>query len=137
MLWQPPPKVVVNTSVESTSLWQPRSPSEYPASPTSSIGSWGVGSRNIDKIRVSGRRFGQIIRLKKDHVNEYKTCHAKAWPEVLKQIKDCKIEDCKLHHKRLGRILANILLQTAFGMTLNLVFSFLLSNILAMIMRVI
>lgn len=41
------------------------------------------------------RRFGQVIRLKKEHVEEYKACHARAWPEVLKQIKDSNIEDCK------------------------------------------
>lgn len=41
------------------------------------------------------RRFGQVIRLKKDCVEEYKACHAKAWPEVLEQIKDSNIEDCK------------------------------------------
>ncbi len=44
---------------------------------------------------TSSRRFGQAIRLRKDCVDQYKACHAKAWPEVLKQIKDSKIEDCK------------------------------------------
>ncbi|OAR04797.1 hypothetical protein LLEC1_03249, partial [Akanthomyces lecanii] len=42
---------------------------------------------------VSTRRFGQVIRLKPDCVGQYKACHAKAWPEVLKQIKDSNIED--------------------------------------------
>jgi hypothetical protein len=28
-------------------------------------------------------------------VDKYKECHAKVWPEVLKQIKDCNIEDCR------------------------------------------
>ncbi|OAA75340.1 DUF718 domain protein [Akanthomyces lecanii RCEF 1005] len=42
---------------------------------------------------TSSRRFGQAIRLRKDCVDQYKACHAKAWPEVLKQIKDSKIED--------------------------------------------
>ncbi|KAM3504208.1 hypothetical protein MY11210_008443 [Beauveria gryllotalpidicola] len=39
------------------------------------------------------RRFGQVIRLRKDCVEDYKACHANAWPEVLEQIKDSKIED--------------------------------------------
>ncbi len=43
------------------------------------------------------RRFGQVIRLKKDCVEQYKACHANAWPEVLKQIKDSRIEDCKFY----------------------------------------
>jgi L-rhamnose mutarotase len=28
-------------------------------------------------------------------VEKYKECHARVWPEVLKQIKDSNIEDCK------------------------------------------
>ncbi len=28
-------------------------------------------------------------------MDKYKECHAKVWPEVLKQIKDCNIEDCR------------------------------------------
>lgn len=35
------------------------------------------------------------MKLKPDCVEEYKKCHAKVWPEVLKQIKDSNIEDCK------------------------------------------
>jgi L-rhamnose mutarotase len=41
-----------------------------------------------------GRRLAQIVRLKPEYVAEYKECHSKVWPEVLKQIKDCNIEDC-------------------------------------------
>lgn len=48
------------------------------------------------KQKHPGRWFGQVVKLKKDRVDEYKACHAKVWPEVLKQIKDCGIEDCKL-----------------------------------------
>lgn len=48
------------------------------------------------KQKNPGRWFGQVVKLKKDRVAEYKACHAKVWPEVLKQIKDCGIEDCKL-----------------------------------------
>ena len=28
-------------------------------------------------------------------MEKYKECHAKVWPEVLKQIKDSNIEDCE------------------------------------------
>jgi L-rhamnose mutarotase len=48
------------------------------------------------KMKNPGRWFGQVVKLKKDRVDEYKACHAKVWPDVLKQIKDCGIEDCKL-----------------------------------------
>jgi hypothetical protein len=35
------------------------------------------------------------VKLKPECVEKYKECHAKVWPEVLKQIKDCNIEDCE------------------------------------------
>jgi L-rhamnose mutarotase len=35
------------------------------------------------------------VKLKPEHVEEYKAAHARVWPEVLKQIKDSNIEDCK------------------------------------------
>lgn len=46
------------------------------------------------KVKNPGRRFAQIVKLKAEHVDEYKKVHAAVWPEVLKQIKDCKMEDC-------------------------------------------
>ena len=39
--------------------------------------------------------MAQIVKLKPEFVEKYKECHAKVWPEVLKQIKDCNIEDCE------------------------------------------
>ena len=48
------------------------------------------------KVKNPGRRYAQIVKLKPEHVEEYKKVHAAVWPEVLKQIKDCKIEDCML-----------------------------------------
>ncbi len=46
------------------------------------------------KVKHPGRRYAQIVKLKPEHVDEYKKVHAAVWPEVLKQIKDCKMEDC-------------------------------------------
>lgn len=46
------------------------------------------------RARFPGRRFAQIIKLKPEHVDKYKEVHAAVWPEVLKQIKDCNIQDC-------------------------------------------
>lgn len=47
------------------------------------------------KVKNPGRRYAQIVKLKPEHVDEYKKAHAAVWPDVLKQIKDCKIEDCR------------------------------------------
>ncbi|KAI9645254.1 hypothetical protein NHQ30_005989 [Ciborinia camelliae] len=45
------------------------------------------------KLKNQGKRIAQVVRLKPDCVTKYKECHARVWPEVLKQIKDCCIED--------------------------------------------
>ena len=64
----------------------PQSPlSPSPMSPTS-------------RLRNPGRRYAQIIKLRPDKVTEYKACHAKVWPEVLKQIKECNIIDYSIFH---------------------------------------
>lgn len=42
-------------------------------------------------------RIAQIVHLKPSAVAAYKRCHANVWPEVLQQIKDCNIKDCRLH----------------------------------------
>ena len=39
------------------------------------------------------RRIAQIVRLKREHLQAYKDCHAAVWPAVLAQIKDCNIAD--------------------------------------------
>lgn len=43
----------------------------------------------------STRRMAQTVRLKPSSIEEYKICHAAVWPEVLLQIQDCGIRDCK------------------------------------------
>jgi L-rhamnose mutarotase len=40
-------------------------------------------------------RIGQIIRLKPSQVVAYKELHANVWPEVLQQIHECNIRNCK------------------------------------------
>lgn len=68
--------------------------SSNPASPTTAqIPS--VSKPNY-RLKNQGKRVAQIVKLKKEFVEEYKECHAKVWPEVLKQIKDSNIEDCEL-----------------------------------------
>lgn len=67
-------------------MWSPTSPTE-PDAPQRER-SFSTRQKN------PGKRVAQIVRLKPEHIEEYKACHAKVWPEVLKQIKDCNIEDC-------------------------------------------
>jgi L-rhamnose mutarotase len=45
------------------------------------------------------RRYGQVIRLKKDKVNEYVKHHAMVWPGVLRMIKECHIQNYSIFLK--------------------------------------
>lgn len=54
------------------------------------------------RTKNPGRRFAQVVKLKKECVDQYKACHAAVWPEVAQQIKQCGIEDCKWATVALG-----------------------------------
>ncbi|KAM0461069.1 hypothetical protein ACHAPV_000901 [Trichoderma viride] len=85
-------------------MWQPTSPGEEPAQPPPH----GHARTMSMKMKNPGRWFGQVVKLKKDRVDEYKACHAKVWPEVLKQIKDCGIEDYNIFYDdNLGLLFAS------------------------------
>ena len=48
------------------------------------------------------KRYGTIIGLCEDKVEEYRELHKAVWPNVLKKIKECNIQNysiylCKLH----------------------------------------
>ncbi|KAK3336954.1 rhamnose mutarotase, partial [Cercophora scortea] len=45
-----------------------------------------------------GRRYAQIVKLKPEFIEKYKEVHAAVWPEVLKQIQDCNIQDYSIFH---------------------------------------
>ncbi len=45
------------------------------------------------------KRFGSIIRVKPERFEEYKRCHAKAWPGVLAMIQKCNIKNYSIYHK--------------------------------------
>lgn len=43
------------------------------------------------------RRFGMIIGIKPDRIEDYKKIHAETWPEVLKTIHDCNIRNYSIY----------------------------------------
>jgi L-rhamnose mutarotase len=45
------------------------------------------------------RRFGQLIGMDPAQFEEYRRCHAAAWPEVLAMIKACNIRNYSIFHK--------------------------------------
>jgi len=74
-------------------MWSNTSTSN-PASPTTPQ----IPSTPTYRLKYQGRRVAQIVKLKPGCVEKYKECHAKVWPEVLKQIKDSNIEDYSIFH---------------------------------------
>ena len=45
------------------------------------------------------KRFGQIIGIDPQKLEEYKKYHAAVWPEVLNMIKACNISNYSIYHK--------------------------------------
>lgn len=39
------------------------------------------------------KRFGHVIRVRPDKLEEYKKLHKKVWPSVLEKIKECNIRN--------------------------------------------
>ncbi len=45
------------------------------------------------------KRYGMVIRVKPDKIEEYKRLHADAWPGVLEMIAECNIRNYSIYHK--------------------------------------
>ena len=45
------------------------------------------------------KRYGMVIKVRPDKLEEYKCLHANAWPDVLKMIKECNIRNYSIYHK--------------------------------------
>ena len=45
------------------------------------------------------KRYGMVIRIHPEKLDEYKAYHAQAWPEVLDMIKQCNIQNYSIYHK--------------------------------------
>ena len=45
------------------------------------------------------KRYGMVIRVKANMVDEYKRLHANAWPEVLAMIRACNIRNYSIYLK--------------------------------------
>jgi L-rhamnose mutarotase len=67
-----------------------------------------VESRNnisgieIKRTNVTGeimKRYGDVIKVKPEKLEEYKALHANAWPGVLKMITDCNIKNYSIYYR--------------------------------------
>lgn len=47
------------------------------------------------------KRYGWVIGLKEDKIDEYKKLHAAVWPEVLDMIKLCNISNYSIYMRKL------------------------------------
>lgn len=45
------------------------------------------------------KRYGQVITVKPEKLEEYKRLHANAWPGVLKMISECNIRNYSIYYK--------------------------------------
>ena len=46
------------------------------------------------------KRFGQLIGVRPEKLEEYKAYHAKVWPEVLETIRKCHIHNYTIFHRQ-------------------------------------
>lgn len=47
------------------------------------------------------KRFGMVTGLKPEKIDYYKKLHAAAWPELLKKIKECHIQNYSIYLKEI------------------------------------
>lgn len=45
------------------------------------------------------KRYGSIIGVRPEKLEEYKKLHAAVWPEVLQTIRDCNIRNYSIYYK--------------------------------------
>ena len=45
------------------------------------------------------QRFGSVIKLRPEKLEEYKELHANPWPDVLKMIHKCNIRNYSIYYK--------------------------------------
>ena len=45
------------------------------------------------------KRYGMVIRVRPEKLEEYNRLHAKVWPAVLRTISECNIRNYSIYHK--------------------------------------
>jgi L-rhamnose mutarotase len=45
------------------------------------------------------QRYGSIIKISPEHLDEYKEAHAAVWPEILSMIKECNIQNYSIYYR--------------------------------------
>lgn len=47
------------------------------------------------------KRYGMVVGLHAEKIDEYKRLHAAVWPDVIRMIKECRIENYSIYLRRL------------------------------------
>ncbi len=47
------------------------------------------------------QRYKSVIGVREDQIEKYKKLHAAVWPDVLKTIKECNIENYSIYLRKL------------------------------------
>ncbi len=45
------------------------------------------------------KRYGKVIKIKPEKLEEYKELHAAVWPGVLKKINECNIQNYSIYYR--------------------------------------
>ena len=45
------------------------------------------------------KRYGMVIKVRPEKLEEYKKLHSRVWPEVLDMIKKCNIHNYSIYHR--------------------------------------
>jgi len=45
------------------------------------------------------KRFGWVAKVKPEKLDEYKRLHADVWPDVLKMIKECNLQNYSIYYR--------------------------------------
>lgn len=45
------------------------------------------------------KRYGSVIKVKVEKLEEYKLLHAAVWPNILKMIKECNIQNYSIYYR--------------------------------------
>jgi L-rhamnose mutarotase len=58
-----------------------------------------AGGCNADKANENIVRYGSVIKVKPEKLEEYKHLHANPWPEINSMIKECNIRNYSIYYR--------------------------------------
>jgi L-rhamnose mutarotase len=57
------------------------------------------GGRDTEEEDFVVKRYGMVIKVKPEKLQEYRKYHTDAWPDVLNMIRRCNIRNYSIYHK--------------------------------------